>query len=248
MPAEGFHGGWIDSHVHLQACDADAADGSAGIAIQLVNATGPADWLAVARLAHHGSTRRYKAFGVHPWKVADCEEGWLDQLRAYLEADDVVSVGEIGVDQWIEPRDERLQQEVFVAQLELANTMQLPPTLHCLRAWQPLLEGLRSCPPKQGFLLHAFAGSLELQRQLLDLGGHFSFSAYAADPHRKRMREAVAYCPLDRLLVETDAPDMTEAPAAIADGYRWIADHRSCELATLSDAVQRTFTSLFDQF
>lgn len=172
------------------------------------NGTSPADWEALAEVEGEGHLHVYKAYGVHPWYVDALEEGWEAMLRTYLESG-AVSVGEIGLDNWIRPADPDRQREVFKRQLQLARELNLVPTIHCLQAWGALLEDLSGAGPfERGFLVHAFGGSLDVQRQLLDLGGHFSFSAYAASPHRKRMRAAIQYCPADRLLSETDAPDM----------------------------------------
>ena len=207
--------GFIDAHMHLHDTALQAAlqqpedrDSRPDIAVQVVNGTHPADWPAVRDLEDDGPLRRLKAYGVHPWKVDDLPEDWEATLKKFLDTG-AVSVGEIGLDHWIEPRDEEKQVAVFEKQLQIAADRGLAPTIHCLRCWGLLHDILRAGPdlPK-GFLVHGFGGSKEMLYQLIDLGGYASFSAYAADPGRKRMRDAARACPADRLLVETDAPDM----------------------------------------
>ncbi|HSH09152.1 MAG TPA: TatD family hydrolase, partial [Oceanipulchritudo sp.] len=258
-----------DAHLHLyDPCLQAAMEGGnfgqvPNLSAQLVNGTHPDDWPLVAALQEPGPARILRAYGVHPWKVSSLPEDWERQLRNFLESG-AASVGEIGLDNWVEPRDERRQMEVFESQLQMASELGLPPTLHCLRAWGLLIDTLRRGPDlKRGFLVHGFGGSVEVMHQLLDRGGYFSFSAYAADPGRKRMRDAARACPPDRLLVETDAPDMVppEAvcryplndsaghrlhhPAEIQTAYAFLAEWRGVDLAELAGQVETNFQRLF---
>jgi TatD DNase family protein len=257
----------FDAHLHLHDQRLRQAVGSnwrfPGVTAQVCNGTCPEDWEAVADLPEPDGTRLLRAFGVHPWKVDRLPENWEARLRGYLEGG-AVSVGEIGLDHWIEPRDERLQIEVFERQLALAAELALPPTIHCLRCWGLLLDRLRAAPDlSRGFLLHGFGGSREVLFELADLGGFFSFSAYAADPRRKRMRDAARACPLDRILVETDAPDMVPRPEdqhyslldssrnplhhplEITTAYRFLENLRSLKTHDFRTRVARNFKRLF---
>lgn len=238
---------------------------TAPIAVRLTNGTSPDDWEAVARLVATpaGGTRRLAAYGVHPWKVDPLPADWEAQLRKHL-AGGAASVGEIGLDHWIEPRDERLQVEVLEKQFALSREFALPPTLHCLRAWGLLMDILQAAGlPGRGFLVHGFGGSREVLFQLLDLGGYVSFSAYAADPKRRRMREAARACPADRLLVETDAPDMVPSesvtrfplrdregrrlhhPEELRTAYAFLAGLRGEDPEDLAVRVEANFQWLF---
>ena len=257
-----------DAHLHLQDRRLQEALGSGekhenGIAGQVCNGTSPDDWGALAELQKAFPERILGAYGVHPWKAEGLPSGWEERLKDHLAAG-AVSVGEIGLDHWIEPRDEATQVEVFDRQLTIAAETGLPPTLHCLRAWGLLLERLRAGPRlENGFLVHAFGGSREVLHQLLDLGASLSFSAYAANPRRKRMREAIRDCPEDRLLAETDAPDMVPPensvvyplraesgerlhhPAEIRTAYRLLAELRQTDPARLAGAIKDNFERLF---
>lgn len=261
---------FADAHVHLQdkrlRAHRDCLSVEYSAAVQLVNGTCPADWEAVAALEAPPGGHYRKAYGVHPWEAtARLPEDWEDRLRTLL-GQGASSLGEIGLDRWIEPRDEDRQREVFGRQLELAAEYGLTPTIHCLRAWEELVRMVKAGPlPPQGFLVHGFGGSREVQRQLLDLGASFSFSAYALAPRRKRMRAAAHACPAERLLVETDAPDMVpdaeqfpEAvlqsggerlhdPRAIRIAYRGLAELRGERLEALREQVWRNFQRLFPE-
>lgn len=257
---------YCDAHAHLHEACLEAALAALRADEEayavLTNGTCPADWEAVAALEDGGALRILKAYGVHPWKVADLPADWEALLRARLESG-AVSVGEIGLDYGVEPCCRSLQREVFERQLYLASGLGLVPTVHAVRAEEEVAEVLRAVAPASGFLLHGFGGSRPIQRRLLDLGGYFSFSARAADPRYKRQREAIAYCPADRLLSETDAPyrgppedrqayPLFDArgrplhdPREIRTAVRVIAELRAEEPGSTAETVARTFGRLF---
>ena len=269
MKASGHPPGvtYFDAHLHRQDDDLDRCLGPhpvfPDVVAQVTNGTHPSDWRAVQEVEGDAQLRVLKAYGVHPWQVDDLPEDWDRQLENLLRRG-AVSVGEIGLDQWIKVRDERLQIAVFERQLEIASRLNLPPTLHCLRAWGLLLDCLRAGPVlKKGFLVHGFGGSREVMYQLLDLGGYVSFSAYLADPKRHRMRESARACPGDRILAETDAPDMVPPadvcqfplqgskgqrlhhPSDIRTAYAVLAELRGEPLQDFARSVESNFVRLF---
>ncbi|MFW6353511.1 MAG: TatD family hydrolase [Verrucomicrobiota bacterium] len=185
-----------------------------GLHHSVVNGTSPADWGAVATLAEAFPRVIIPSFGVHPWKAAEVEDGYADELQRHLDAaKGPVGVGEIGLDRWIEEPDVARQEAVFRAQLQIAAERNLPVTIHCLRAWGPLMEVLQNAPlPERGFLIHSVGASPEMIEQLAKLGAYFSVSGPFADPKKKKFQRALRAIPEDRLLIETDAPDMLGPP------------------------------------
>ena len=118
-------------------------------------------------------------------------------------------MGEIGLDHVVKPRADTEQQAVLEAQLVLACELNRPVVMHCRKAWGLLMEmrgALKRLP--RGFVIHAYSGGWELVSGLAGLGACFSFAGSVTWPHNVRAREAVPVVPADRLLVETDAPDM----------------------------------------
>jgi TatD DNase family protein len=97
---------------------------------------------------------------------------------------------------------------VFAAQVRIARDMHRPLTIHCLKAWGMLLEAFEREPPPERFLMHSFGGSIETARRLLPLGACFSFSGYFLHPRKRAVLEVFRKLPPDRILLETDAPDM----------------------------------------
>lgn len=210
---------WVDSHVHLQA-DVFRADlpgllalaRTQGVSRWVCNGTRPADWPVVWQLAREHADV-IPCFGLHPWYVTP--HGTKDLASLIFFLDQMPSaMGEIGLDRWIEPRDEALQEAVFRAQLELARDRQLPVMIHCVRAWGWLLDVLRSIPPlPAGFLLHAYGGAADLVKPLAEMGAYFSVGGGVLAEHSSRRRESLSHVPPDRLLLETDAPDILPPPA-----------------------------------
>ena len=208
----------IDAHNHLH--DARLAPYREDIFAELqrlrvttavVNGTREDDWDAVSALSREHDFV-IPSFGLHPWHVADRTTTWLDTLRAMLVAFPNAGVGEIGLDRWIEGHDLAAQMDVFLPQLALARELNRPATIHCLRAWGSLEELLRKhALPQRGFLIHAYGGPAEMVESFSGLGGYFSFNAYFLDERKARQREVFQRIPADRLLVETDAPDMLPA-------------------------------------
>ncbi|MCW1886643.1 TatD family hydrolase [Luteolibacter flavescens] len=201
-----------DSHNHLQRF-ADPAKivaemRDAGVAGCVVNGTGEDDWEAVARLADQFPDFVWPAFGLHPWKAHLASPRWLPLLESYLDRFPDASVGECGLDGWIAAPALEIQRPVFLRQVALARERKLPVTIHALKAWEPLFDAFKDEPPPPRFLLHSFGGSAELVKRLADLGAWFSFSGYFLQPRKVKVVEAFKAVPRDRLLIETDAPDM----------------------------------------
>lgn len=148
------------------------------------------------------------SFGLHPWYIGKRSEGWLDTLKAQLTATPS-DVGEIGLDHALAKDTFADQEAVFLAQIHLADELKRPVTIHCRRAWGHMMELLDAKGwPAYGFVLHSYSGSPELVQPLVRRGAFFSFSGAITFEQNRKGREAVAAVPLDRLLLETDAPDL----------------------------------------
>lgn len=252
---------WIDSHNHLQdACAMETIPELVELPIRyaVVNGTSEADWAAVADLAEKHPWI-YPAFGLHPWYLERRTDEWEKQLVTFLKLPRA-SIGECGLDRWMQNPDTDLQREIFQRQLALAAAGNLAISIHCLRASGALLDVLRSDPlPRRGFLMHAFTGSEEVVAELVEQGAYFSFSGAFLDERKTNAQQMYARLPLDRLLVETDAPAMPlpevarefEArsggnhPGNIRACHRGLARLRKMSVSDLAGQVEENFLRLF---
>lgn len=229
----------IDCHLHLQdsafAPDISAVVDraiAAGVRRFICNGTRPDDWARVAELAH-AFPEIIPCFGLHPWHIRGVPADWPDVLEASL-ASMPSAIGEIGLDRWIEPRDERAQEEAFRIQLAVARRRGMPVMVHCLRAWGWLMDVLRSEPPlPAGMLIHAYGGPAELIKPLAERGAYFSFAGNVLEPRKAKAREALGAVPSDLLLVETDSPDMPPPPEFGSQTQTASNGHRRNEPANL---------------
>lgn len=204
----------IDAHLHLQdprldrVRDSYLADLPAlGILKSVVNGTCEKDWDAVESLARH-HPRVIPFFGLHPWKAGSETVRWAEDLKARLDRRPDAGVGEIGLDRWIRGGDFERQKEVFAIQLGIAGRLRRPVALHCLQAWGTMLQMCRDASLSGGLLLHSYGGPAELVPDFVELGAYFSISGYFFRPGKESKRDVFKEIPLDRLLIETDAPDM----------------------------------------
>lgn len=242
-----------DAHNHLQDSRFDGIREQviremtqSGVTRCVVNGTCPADWPQVAALARHHPELIIPSFGLHPWKKPTPD--WLHQLTHYLDTVPHACIGECGLDRWIEGYNIERQTTIFTAQLDLAADRNLPISIHCLKAWGHLVDLLESRPlPDRGFLLHSYGGSADLVPRLAKLGAYFSFSGYFLHERKKNVRDAFKVVPRDRLLLETDAPDMLPPPSAIHHPLTGEINHPANLRSIFQSASLRVETVTIDE-
>jgi len=161
---------------------------------------------ALALAGEHGYV--YAACGVHPHAASSF--GDAGELREMLKAERCVALGEIGLDYHYDfsPRDK--QQECFRAQLELALEMNLPVIVHDREAHEDTLRLLQEYKPRG--VVHCFSGSWEFAREILALGMHIGLGGAVTFKNARKPAQVAANMPIDRLLLETDAPYMAPEP------------------------------------
>lgn len=188
----------------------------AGIERMAIKGCSEKDWPKVAGIINRYSNI-HLAFGLHPWFIGGRSGQWLQTLADLLTSYPQASVGEIGIDHAVENRADSDQEAVFLAQLELARKLDRPVTIHCRGAWgrlMELLDGFGALP--RGMLIHCFGGSPEIAQELVERGASLSFSGSITRPNNKKAGPAIRAVPADRILLETDAPDLM--PYNIVDG------------------------------
>lgn len=205
----------IDAHNHLQHPDllihfGDVLDQleSRNIGMMLINGTTETDWNKVIELYDIYPRWALPSLGLHPWFLNERSPNWHKKLTYFLNKYPI-AIGECGLDKWIPDHDLELQQAILQTHLDLAHKYQRPITLHCLKAWGTLLEMLQNDPvPERGFLLHAYGGPTEMVQPFVEMGAYFSFSGYFLEPKKAERLDVFRSIPIERILVETDAPSM----------------------------------------
>ena len=154
----------------------------------------------------------YAAVGIHPENCADFEPEQIEKLRELAKEPKVVAIGEIGLDYyWAENPPRALQQEVLRRQLGLAEKLQLPVIIHDRDAHGDTMAIVREFPQVRG-VFHCFAGSTEMARELIGMGWMLSFNGAATFKNARKAPEVIAAVPLEKLMIETDAPYLTPVP------------------------------------
>ena len=203
----------VDTHCHLDAAEFDAdraevaeAAAHAGVGLIVVPSVERANFGAVASVCRDYATG-LAAYGIHPMYVERAREADLDALRETVLREHPLAVGEIGLDQFVEPRDDAQQELYFRAQLQIARDNNLPVLLHVRRAIDPVLKHLRLCKVPGG-IAHAFNGSRQQADEFIKLGFKLGFGGAMTFPRANRIRELAATLPLESIVLETDAPDI----------------------------------------
>lgn len=210
----------FDAHCHLQderlagrLAEVLSRAERAGVRRMLCCGCHERNWDAVRALAAvHPEI--VPSFGIHPWYMAGRPAGWPAILERFLLLQPA-GVGEIGLDHAMTPRADEEQEAVFIAQLRLARRLQRPVSLHCRKAWQRLREILsQEGGVGWGGLVHSYSGSAEMVKPLEEMGLYISFSGAITRSGNKRSRLALAAVSPERLLIETDSPDLPPTSAA----------------------------------
>lgn len=157
--------------------------------------------------------------GIHPCYVHEPgPEGWRESLRSLAARPEIVAVGEIGLDYYHPPEDgsevavwRRLQESIFEEMLQLAQDLHLPAVIHS-RESTPAVLGVLARFPRVKAVLHCFTGSPAEAEQALTAGHFLSFTGVITYPKADDVRTTAAMVPLDRIMIETDAPYLAPVP------------------------------------
>ena len=155
----------------------------------------------------------YLAPGLHPFYVEQHQQAYLQRLEQVLKQHDCVAIGEIGLDTFLKqhkrPDAFAKQQHYFNAQLELATHYQKPVLLHIRKAHAEALAILKAQKFKLGGIAHAFSGGVEEAKALVKLGFKIGVTGQITNPNAKKLHQVVQAIGAERLVIETDCPDMT---------------------------------------
>ena len=212
----------VDSHSHFDAAEFDADRAAAharavaaGVVAQIVPAVDAAGWPKL-RQTCAGLPGLWPAYGLHPMYLDAHRPEHLPALRAWIERERPLAVGECGLDYFVEGLDAEAQSFYFDGQLRLAREFDLPVIVHARRAVDAVIAAIRRIGGLRG-VVHSFSGSAEQAAQLHRLGFLLGIGGPVTYARANRLRKLVAGMPLEQLLLETDSPDQ---PGAAHRGQR----------------------------
>lgn len=209
-----------DSHCHLDFPDFDgerdevvARAHAAGVARMVTICTKAQNEPAVRAIAEaHDSV--FYAFGIHPMSVADAPLVSVDHLLSVAAHPKCVAIGETGLDYHYTAESAAVQQDSLRIHIDAARQSGLPLVIHARAADDDMARILTEEYERGAYscVMHCFSSSAELARAALDLGFYLSMSGIATFPKSQELRDIFAAAPLDRILVETDAPYLAPKP------------------------------------
>jgi TatD DNase family protein len=172
--------------------------------------------------------------GIHPWHVSNTVGLLFDRMREWAARPEIAAIGEVGLDKTAAPSvgHYRLQQTVFTAEAHLAEEVQKPLIIHCVKAWDDVLRIHQSVNPSMPWIIHGFRGKEALAGQLLKAGFYLSFGLYY---HTASLKAAYEN---RRLLAETD-----DHPVSIRDIYHRIINDLNISAPELSGEIENIILS-----
>lgn len=155
----------------------------------------------------------YGAIGVHPNETAELNEENFKWLKEQCTLEKVVAVGEIGLDYyWNEP-EPAIQKKWFEKQLEMAREVKLPVIIHSRDAAKDTLDIMKSFHAEEiGGVIHCFSYTKEMAREFLNMDFYFGIGGVITFKNARKLKEAVEYIPIDKILLETDSPYLAPEP------------------------------------
>ena len=249
---------FIDTHCHLDAAEFDADRDAvyaravdSGVAIQIIPAISRDNFAAVA-----ATCERYPgslpAWGMHPMFINVHRPEHLADLRAQIEAQRPVAIGEIGLDLFVRDLDAATQEYFYVEQLKIAQEYDLPVLLHCRKANDEILKHLRKTRVRGG-IAHAFNGSPQQANEFIKLGFKLGFGGAFTWPRALNLRRLAVELPLESIVLETDSPDIPpvwigrgrNAPGELLLIAQELAKLRGVPVETIAETTTRTAKALF---
>ena len=186
----------------------------------------------------------FATIGLHP-DECNVDEVDLSFIKELAKNPKVVAIGEVGLDYHYDSTHPGNQKNHFIEQIELANELKLPVAIHSRDCDMDMLSILKEHPIENGFVMHCFSSSVEVLKEMLKLGAYISLAGPVTYKNARQLLEVATLVPLDKLLVETDAPYLTPEPhrgkrnesAFVKYTAMKIAELRNMSLEELAKAI-----------
>jgi TatD DNase family protein len=203
----------------------------------------------------HEYTNVFAAVGIHPENVDGASVNDLKIIKEMTKDPNVLAIGEIGLDyHWVKEKSEReRQKDWFIKQIDLANEIGLPVSVHAREATQDTYDLLKAHPVRKSGVLHCYSGSTEMVPEFAKLGFYFGFDGPITYKNSTIPKENVRKCPLNRILSETDSPYLPPVPyrgqinqpSHIVEIVKQMAFLRETDPKIIENAILFNFEKLF---
>jgi len=260
---------FVDSHAHLDGKQFDsdreqviarAREAGVQAMVAIGNGEGPADVDCGIRLAEKYDFI-YATLGIHPHEASLADEAAYQNMERLARHPKVIAWGEIGLDYFYDHSPRDLQKKVFMRQMELAAAAKLPIVIHCRpsdgsdNAWEDCFALMSEHWIAHGLggILHCFTGTWPQAKRSLDMGFMISFAGNLTFPKAQQIRDAALEVPLDRILIETDAPYLAPVPnrgkrnepAFVKETARKLGELRGLTEEEIGQMTTRNFYNFF---
>ena len=207
----------IDTHTHINCIDDFSIDeilknaSDNGVEKLIVPSAYASDIDIVAELVSKYENV-YGLLGVHPSEVKDWTDDLIDKIKECTKSPKIVGIGEIGLDYYWDKSFNDLQKEVFIKQIKLANELNFPISVHDREAHKDSFDILTEFNKNSIVIMHCFSGSVEFMHECVKQGWYIAIGGVVTFKNAIKMKEVAKVVPLDKLLIETDAPYLTPVP------------------------------------
>jgi hydrolase, tatD family len=154
----------------------------------------------------------YGMLGIHPSEVKSWDDSFIEKIKNYAKNSKIVAIGEIGLDYYWDKSFNDLQKEVFIKQIKLANELNLPIDIHDREAHKDTYDIIQEHNNGSKVIMHCFSGSVEFARECVKAGFYLGIGGVVTFKNAVKMKEVAKDIPLERILLETDAPYLTPVP------------------------------------
>lgn len=207
----------IDTHTHINCIEEISVEDiiknalDKGVEKLIVPAAYPTDIEVVKELAQKYENV-YGLLGVHPSEVKGWNDDLIDKIKEYSKSSKIVGIGEIGLDYYWDKSFNDLQKEVFIKQVKLANELNFPISVHDREAHKDTFDILTEYNKNSAVVMHCFSGSVEFMKECVKQGWYIAIGGVVTFKKAIKMKEVAKEVPLDKFLLETDAPYLTPVP------------------------------------
>ncbi len=207
----------IDTHSHINMIEEISLDEviknsiESGVDKIIVPSAYPKDFDNVMTLIDKYENV-YGMLGVHPTEVKDWTDNLTDKIKEYSKHPKIVAIGEIGLDYYWDKSFNDLQKEVFIKQIKLANELNLPISIHDREAHKDTFDILKEYNKGSKIVMHCFSGSSEFAQECVKEGWYLALGGVVTFKNAIKMKEVAINIPIEKLLLETDAPYLTPVP------------------------------------